>query len=93
MKTTTDSKELNLPHGNQYSKTIKNNQLTPRQDLVMRLLAQGLRSKDIADRLKTHPRNVASVLECIRETMGANTTLQAMAWWAVADYIEANEEE
>ena len=77
---------------NQYTKVLKGNKLTPLQDLTMRLLAQGLRSKDVAKRLDTHPRNVAQSLEYVRINLGAKTTLQAMSIWAVMDYEEANEE-
>jgi DNA-binding NarL/FixJ family response regulator len=79
--------------GNQHSRTLKNGQLTPRQDLVMRLLAQGLRSKDVAVRLKITSQTVASVISSICLNMGTNTLAQSMAVWAVADYLEANEED
>lgn len=79
--------------GNQYSRTLKNGQLTPRQDLVMRLLAQGLRSREVAARLKVTPNTIASVISSICLNMGTNTLAQSMAVWAVADYLEANEEE
>lgn len=78
--------------GNQHSRTVKEGRLTPRQDLVMRLLAQGLRSKEIATRLKIMPNTVASSVERICVALNAKTMAQAMAIWAVADYLEANGE-
>jgi DNA-binding NarL/FixJ family response regulator len=78
--------------GNQYSRTAKSGQLTPRQDLVMRLLAQGLRSKDIAAKLNIKPNTVATTVEDICNNLNTKTMVQAMAVWAVADYLEANEE-
>jgi len=79
--------------GNQHSRTVKDGKLTPRQDLVMRLLAQGLRSREVAARLKVTPNTIASVIASICLNMGTNTLAQSMAVWAVADYLEANEEE
>lgn len=79
--------------GNQHSRTVKDGKLTPRQDLVMRLLAQGMRSKDIALRLKIKPNTVASVVGQVCVALDVRTLAQAMAVWAVADYLEANEEE
>jgi DNA-binding CsgD family transcriptional regulator len=58
----------------------------------MRLSAQGLRSKDIADRLRVDLSTVASAFKSIRRNLNAETQLQAMAKWAVLDHIEANEE-
>ena len=84
-------KEGNL--GNQHSRTLKDGQLTPRQDLVMRLLAQGMRSKDVAVRLKVTSHTVASVISSICRNMGTRTLAQSMAVWAVADHLESNEEE
>jgi DNA-binding NarL/FixJ family response regulator len=78
--------------GNQHSRTVKDGRLTPRQDLVMRLLAQGMRSKEIAVRLDITPNTVASSVERICTALDVNTLAQAMAVWAVADYLEANEE-
>ncbi len=78
--------------GNQHSRTVKEGRLTPRQDLVMRLLAQGLRSKEIARRLDITPNTVASSVERICAALNTKTMAQAMAVWAVADYLEANEE-
>jgi DNA-binding NarL/FixJ family response regulator len=59
----------------------------------MRLLAQGLRSKDISARLNVKPNTVASIVERICVSLDTKTMAQAMAVWAVADYIEANEED
>jgi len=78
--------------GNQHSRTVKEGRLTPIQDLVMRLLAQGLRSKEIARRLDITPNTVASSVERICAALNTKTMAQAMAVWAVADYLEANEE-
>ena len=78
--------------GHQHSRTVKDGRLTPRQDLVMRLLAQGMRSKEIAVRLDIAPNTVASSVERICTALNVNTLAQAMAVWAVADYLEANEE-
>jgi len=78
--------------GNQHSRTVKNGKLTPRQDLLMRLLAQGMRSKEIAKRLDVTPNTVASSVERICVALDVKTLAQAMAVWAVADYLEANEE-
>lgn len=58
----------------------------------MRLSAQGLRSKDIAERLRVDESTVASAFKSIRRNLEAETQLQAMAKWAVMDYIEANSE-
>lgn len=79
--------------GNQHARTLKGNKLTPRQDLIMRLLAQGLRSKDIAARMKVTTTTVASAIENINTNYGTRTITQSMALWAVDDYLEANEEE
>lgn len=79
--------------GNQHSRTVKDGKLTPRQDLVMRLLAQGMRSKDIALRLKIKPNTVASVVGQVCVSLDVKTLAQAMAVWAVADYLEASGEE
>jgi DNA-binding NarL/FixJ family response regulator len=78
--------------GNQHSRTVKGGKLTPRQDLLMRLLAQGMRSKEIAKRLDVTPNTVASSVERICVALDVKTLAQAMAVWAVADYLEANEE-
>lgn len=79
--------------GNQHSRTALGGRLTPRQDYVMRLLAQGLRSKDIAPRLKIQPNTVASIVGQVCTALEARTMAQAMVIWAVADYLEANEED
>lgn len=79
--------------GNQHSRTALSGRLTPRQDLVMRLLAQGMRSKDIAPRLNVVPNTIASIVGQVCTALEAKTMGQAMAIWAVADYLEANEEE
>lgn len=79
--------------GNQHSRTALGGRLTPRQDFVMRLLAQGLRSKDIAPKLNVKPNTVASIVEQVCIALDARTMAQAMSIWAVADYLEANEED
>jgi DNA-binding NarL/FixJ family response regulator len=78
--------------GNQHSRTLKDGQLTPRQDLVMRFLAQGLRSKEVAAKLNVTHQTIASVVERVCINLDVKTLNQAMAVWAVADYLEANEE-
>lgn len=78
--------------GNQHSRTSKDGKLTPRQDLVMRLLAQGMRSKEIAKRMDVKPNTIASVVGQVCVALDVSTLAQAMAVWAVADYLEANEE-
>ena len=88
-----EMKELRPNKGNQHSRTVKDNKLTPRQDLIMRLLAQGLRSKGIAAKLKVTTTTVASAVDRICAAYEAHTLAQAMAIWAVDDYREANEEE
>lgn len=79
--------------GNQYSRTELGGRLTPRQDLVMRYLAQGMRSKEIAKRINVQPNTVASIVGQVCAALEVKTMVQAMAVWAVADYVEANEEE
>ena len=89
----TNAKRPGSIHGNQHSRTTKGNKLTPRQDLIMRLLAQGLRSRAIAERLKVTETTIASAVDRICAAYDAFTLAQAMALWAVDDYREANEEE
>jgi DNA-binding NarL/FixJ family response regulator len=83
---------MEMNRGNQHSRIKLNGKLTPRQDLVLRLLAQGLKSKDVAARLKVSSRTVSSAIESIRLNLEARTLEQAVAIWAVADYIESMEE-
>ena len=78
--------------GNQHSRTHKDGRLTPSQDCMKRLLAQGMRSKEIAVKLDITPNTVASSVERICTALDVKTLAQAMAVWAVADYLEANEE-
>jgi DNA-binding NarL/FixJ family response regulator len=78
--------------GNQHSRVAKDGKLTPRQDLIMRFLAQGMRSKEIAERMNVKPNTVSSVVGQVCVALDVNTLAQAMAVWAVADYLEANEE-
>jgi DNA-binding NarL/FixJ family response regulator len=78
--------------GNQHSRTALGNRLTARQDLVMRFLAQGLRGKEVAVKLGVTHQTIASVVERVCINLEVKTLNQAMAVWAVADYLEANEE-
>jgi DNA-binding CsgD family transcriptional regulator len=51
-----------------------------------------MRSKEIAVKLDITPNTVASSVERICTALDVKTLAQAMAVWAVADYLEANEE-
>ena len=52
--------------------------LSPREFEVLRLLAQGLSVRDIAERLAVNPKTVANQQSLIRQKLGAETPLQLL---------------
>ncbi len=52
--------------------------LSPREFEVLRLLAQGLAVRDIAERLGLNPKTVANQQSLIRQKLGAETPLQLL---------------
>lgn len=80
--------------GNQHSKVLLGNRLTPRQDMVLRLLARGMRAKEIQEKLNLAAYStVSTTIKSICRNLDARTLEQAMVIWAIADYKEANEGE
>jgi DNA-binding NarL/FixJ family response regulator len=61
--------------------TLKERQpahLTPRQRQVLNLLARGLTNKEIAARLKMHPRTVSNHIRALKQTFGASSRAQSV---------------
>jgi DNA-binding NarL/FixJ family response regulator len=52
--------------------------LKPRQRQVLRLLAHGLSNKEIAARLRLHPRTVALHMAALKEFFGASSPAQSV---------------
>ena len=52
--------------------------LKPRQRQILLLLAHGLSNKEIAVRLKLHPRTVALHIAALKEVFGASSRAQSV---------------
>lgn len=62
--------------------------LSPRQRQVLQLLAQGLSNKEIALRLKLHPRTIASHIRALKQHFGASSRAQSVRLAAELGLLE-----
>jgi DNA-binding NarL/FixJ family response regulator len=61
------------------SKAPRSSELTPREDEILQLIAQGLTNREIAQRFTVSPRTVDTHVERVLSKLGANSRTRAVA--------------